>query len=224
MTRFLLLLPLLACAPDMADNSLETPTVQASAEGAVTGAYKATAKATAGDWLLTVGAAAVDLHSPSRADLSAISGDVTLTVGESWSAPAPLSIADGGGLAYVVSSDASEDGTSFFGRAVWAMGETLGAGEVLNEYDEAHGVDFKDVRVLADDGEWVLLPGEPAAITLDGQPWRVTVIAAYEAHEIAGAKCQPADILSIELIRTSADPGEPLSRPSTARAPSGMCG
>lgn len=228
----LLLLPLVlvaACLPTVEDTSLEAfsaaPADSAAPAWEASGAFAATAGAEAGDWVVTVGAASWDYHSPSHVDFSALVGeDVEIVVSEEYDVLPTIRIDDAVGVRYIASASVSEDGTSFFGHKVWAFGEILGKGTVVNEYDEPGSVRFAEVVVTADDGEHILLAGEPAALTIDGAAWRVTVIAAFQPENAAGMKCSAPDVLALELVRTDADPGEPLIRPLEARGPSGSCG
>lgn len=221
-----LLLP--ACTPEMEDNSLESVQLTGiDEEGTteLTGQLAATAGADAGDWELSVGETSFNYHSPSHADLSAFAGtEVELLVEIGYTVPPTVVLSDADGVAFVSSSEASFDGSSVFGRAVWTAGEVIGQGVIMNEYDEPNDVRFVEVLVTDDDGEQVVLPGEPTRITLDGVSYRFTVTTAYEAVDEAGAKCGPPDILAVEVIRTEQDPGDFLTRPDIYRAPMGMCG
>lgn len=221
-----LLLP--ACTPEMEDNSLESVELQGVDDEGTTelsGTLSVAPGAKEGDWALRVGETALTYHSPSHADLSPFGGtDVELLVEIGYTVPPTVVLSDAEGVAFVSSSEASFDGSSVFGRAVWTAGEVIGQGVIVNEYDEPNDVKFIEVLVTDDDGEQVVLPGEPTRITLDGVSYRFTVTTAYQAVDEAGAKCGPPDILAVEVVRTEEDPGDFLTRPDIYRAPMGMCG
>ncbi len=228
MNRSLFLLPalLLACTPVIEDNSLEGAEFSGGSEVAetFTGALAASAGAEEGDWSISVGDQSFELHSPSRADLSAFSGEVSLTVGEAWDIAPSVLLEDASGVAYVASHSAEEDGSTAFGRSVWRFGEPIGHGVIVNEYDEENEVTFLEVEVTDDNGSQIVLPGEPAEITLDGVLYRFTVVAAYQPEQERRAKCGPPDMLSVEIVRAEQPDLTPLARPSSARAPMGSCG
>lgn len=217
-----------ACLGTMDDNSLETFEVQpdpAAVQHQVSGVAQATAGAAEGDWAFVIGEQSWAFHSSSRADFSILSGlDLTLSSAESFEAPAPFRIDDVDGVRFVASATAGEDGSTWFGHPVWAFGEVLAKGVVVNAYEEPQDVTFMDVTLTADDGAHTLLPGAPASLLIDGAAWRVTVIAAYEPENSPNAKCDSPAILAIELLRTDSDAGQPLVRPVDAVAPMGMCG
>ncbi len=222
------LLPLLlsACAAELEDNSLEAAELTGGDPDAqdYTGALSVAAGAEAGDWELSVGDHSFSLHSPSRADLSVFTGDVTLSVGEAWDLAPSLVLTDAAGVAFVSSHSADEDGSAAFGRSVWTFGEVLGRGVIVNAYDEPNDVTFREVEVTDDNGAQIVLPGEPAEIVLDGVRYRLTVIAAYQPESERNAKCGPPDMLSVEVVRTESPDLAPLVRPSSRRAPMGSCG
>lgn len=228
MFRLLPLALVLACgslAPAMEDNSLESASVQGDGadEGTATleGAL-AVADAGGGDWTVTVDGTALTVHSPSRADLSSLDGvEGTVTVARDLDLSS-VAISDADGVRFV--STVADDGSTWFGAPRWKRGEVLGRGDIVNEYDEPNAVRFTDVVVSGDDGDVVLLPGEPASIAIGGATYRVTVVAAYEAINETGAKCGMSDMLAIELVRTDEDAGDPLVREKGFLPPMGGCG
>ena len=209
----------LGCVPAMDDNSLEAIQLDAVSEDTspgVSGILEVAAGDAAGDWSLAVDTTQLTYHSPSGVDFSALDGQtVTLTTWDDVDTPAMV-ITDDEGPLFVEGGD----GTNAFGRAVWTWGDVIGVGTVGGEQDAR----FTDVVVDADGGEVRVLPGVPTTITLDGAPWRFTVIAAYEAINTGNSKCGAPDMLAVELIRTDADPGQPLVRPAALRPPIGTCG
>lgn len=216
---------LIGCLGQIDDNSLEAhslTTDDAQLVTEATGSLSATAGED-GDWQLAIGDAHWSYHSPSNADLAEIAGqEVTVRVlGELDEA---LEISDADGVRFIATASVGEDGGSYFGRAVWRFGEALGKGVVTNAYDEDIHVTFREVVLEADDGEVILLPGEPTTVTIDGKAWRATVIAAYEPDPEPHAGCGTPDMLAIELVRTEADPGPALTRRGRSAVPVGMCG
>lgn len=214
---------MLACA--MEDNSLEAAELS-TADGSetleVSGTLSVSAGEEEGDWVLSVGEAGWSYHSPSHADLLALDeAEVSATVQVGYSGTPGFLLEDDTGPRFVQSHDG---GTSAFGRTVWTLGEVIGRGEIDTRIaGETQEVKFTDVVVETDDGEARILPGEPTRLTIDGQAWRVTVGAAYEAVNPRHAKCGASDMLAIELLRTEADPGGPLKRPEGKLAPVGGC-
>ena len=236
----LIALALAACTPQMDDNSLEAPTLSGdTGDGEsgieVTGALTVTAGAGDGDWTLVIEQTTLQYHSPSHADLGSLSGQtVTLATQPDYSGPTGMTIRDASGPLFVENpgtswdGGAGEDGSAAFGHAVWTRGDVNGKGEVTQLVDgvdeEGQKVKFTDVVVTSDDGESRLLPGEPTSLTIDGDAWRFTVLAAYLAVNAANSKCGAPDMLAVELIRTGDDPGPVLTRPAGLYAPVGMCG
>ena len=231
---FALPLTLAACveqsAPSMPDNSLEAHSLSGlDSSDAPAGALAVVAGADEGDWTLTLGETTFDYHSPSHADLSALAGrTLTASVSEQWdSAAPPFQLREGEQVVFAV--EPADDGTGLFGETRWEYGEILGGGDVVNEYDESTLVIFRAVTVHTDDGDLTVLPGEPASVVLDGATWRLTVLASYEIDpdnwpdgEMPG--CGPSDMLSVELMLTDEDAGEPLVRPTGRVAAMQSCG
>lgn len=227
---------LVACTPHMEDNSLESSTLSGdTGDGEsgveVTGVLTATAGTEEGDWTLTIEQTTLSYHSPSHADLGSLSGEtVTVATQPNYTSPPGLTISDASGPRFVEDpgtgwdGNPGEDGSTAFGHAVWARGDVIGKGAVLNHYDEEQDVRFTNVLVTDDAGEQTLLPGEPTALTIDGNPWRFTVIAAYLAVNAPNLKCGSPDLLVVELLRTDADPGPALKRPTSLKSPVGSCG
>lgn len=235
-----LALTLVACTPRMDDNSLEAATLTGGdGDGEtgleVTGVVTVTAGTAEGDWTIAVDTATLTYHSPSHADLGSLSGE-TLTVATQpdYSATAGLLLSDDGGPRFVETSGTSwdggagEDGRTAFGHAVWTRGDVIGKGTVVQLVDgvdeEEQEVTFTDVVVTDDTGSQRLTPGVPTALTIDGAPWRFTVLAAYLAVNAPNAKCGAPDILAVEALRTDVDPGPALVRPAALYSPVGMCG
>lgn len=224
----LLLAALVACSETpLDDNSLEAsaaaPVDEASweAEGAATFA----AGDAEGDWALTVDGVGFELHSASRAPLAELDGrTLRVEVDEVWgNGGASARLLEAGEPVFVASIG---DGAEVFGRTVWSYGEAVGKGEVVNEADEPTDVVFHETLVHADDGDVVLLPGEPTRVTIDGAVYRATVVASYKIEPQRGAaKCGPGDMLSVELFRTDAAADEAaLERPADRRSAMGGCG
>lgn len=231
MTLIALPLALIACdglAP-MEDNSLEFHSVSGLEPGdAPSGALEVIAGAEDGDWTLTLGDTSFDYHSPSRADLSALAGrTLTASITDDWGGSSPFQLREGEQVVFAV--ETYDDGSGLFGETRWEFGEAVGEGDVINEYDEPTAVKFHAVTIHADDGDVTALPGEPVSVLLDGATWRLTVVASYEIDEQDGlfggnAKCGPSDLLSVELMLTDEDAGEPLVRPTGRVAAMQSCG
>lgn len=227
------LLPLIACSsgPLMDDNSLEAvdlagDIVLEEQDSAVAGLLDVSAGEDEGDWTLTIEDATWTYHSPSHADLSAMAGEsVSVATQYNYTVAGGLVISDDLGARFVSSSTTSEDGSTAFGHAVWRQGEVIGHGVVQKRIDnEEQKVEFTDVVVTTDDGEVSMLPGEPEAVTIDGESWRFTVLAAYLADNPEHSKCGAPDIVSVEAVRTEEEPGPTIQRPSGLFAPVGSCG
>lgn len=226
-------LALIACTPQMEDNSLEAHEAVVTDEGEFTAAALGVVAGTEeGDWTLGLDELEVDYHSPSHADLSLLAGKaLTLEVRSTWGGPNNVALWEGEEIVFFAGMG---DGSSQFGETRWDWGAELGKGQVTRaDVDEESGwgeldVIFHDVVVKADDGDVVALPGEPVSVVLDGVHFRLTVVAAYKIDRgpewLSQAACGPSDVLLVELIRTEEDPGEPLFRPSAARAPTAGCG
>lgn len=222
----MVILYFLACVPQVDDNSLEAVQVSEVYDETpveASGPLTATPGAGEGDWSLAVGDQVWSYHSPSRVDFAELDGvEVAASAAWSWTGSPSLSIDDAAGVRFLTTSE--DDGTATFGRTVWKLGDVIGRGVIDEHNGEQQEVRFTDVAVAADDGEVRLLPGEPTSVTIDGARWRLTVIAAYEPENPKNAKCGAPDMLSVELVRTEREPGEPLVRPSGRYAPLGTCG
>lgn len=216
---------LFACTPTLEDNSLEAASVEGDgvSEGtAILEGTLAVADLGGGDWSVTVGETALTIHSSSRADLSGLNGvegSVTVERGLNLNT---VQIADAEGVRFV--STLRDDGSTWFGAPTWRRGAVIGRGDILNEYDEPNAVRFTETVVAGDDGEVVLLPGEPTSVRIGGKAFRVTVLASYEAVNEARSKCGMSDMLAIELVRTDADAGDPLVREKGFVPPMEGCG
>ncbi len=212
---------------EMEDNSLEATGVQGSTDGLeAEGPASVAAEAAEGDWSIAVEGVEVVWHSASRADLSILDGrDLRLEVDENGGQVGDARLLEDGAPVLVASVG---DGAEVFGREVWTFGASIGGGVVVNEYDEATRVVFHEAVIHADDGDVVLLPGEPTPVVLDGATFRATVIAAYRIEPTGGdeqAGCGPSDLLSVELLRTETTVEEaPLTRPAERLAPMSSCG
>lgn len=219
----MVIIALVACVPEMEDNSLEAVQVsdvydEANVEAS--GPLAAAAGAGEGDWSLTVGEQAWSYHSPSHVDFAELDGvDVSASAAFSYTGSPSFTLTDGEGLRFVTTSD--DDGARYFGRSLWKLGDVIGRGVIDEHNGEQQEVRFTDVSVAADDGEVRVLPGEPTSLTIDGARWRLTVIAAYEPENPKHSKCGAPDMLSVELVRTDVEPGEPLVRPAGRFAPLG---
>lgn len=223
------LISLPACLANIDDNSLEAQELSGLDGGEeASGALAVTAEAEEGDWSLALGDRAIAYHSPSRADLSLLDGlDLRAEVLDSFYGSPGLSLWEGEELVFHVSN--YSDGADLFGEARWEFGEELGQGEVVNDYDEATPVIFRQVVVHGDEGDQIVEPGEPVRVALDGVDYRLTVIAAYEIDIHYGPfepqpGCGPSDMLTVELIRSPEDPGQRITRPPEARAAMASCG
>ena len=212
----------------MDDNSLEAAEVE-GLDGQpldVEGTLSVSAGDEEGDWALAVASSSITYHSPSRVDLSPLSGaEVSLSVREGYSLPPLIVIQDAAGVAFVSSASSGYGGADLFGHAVWAMGDVIGSGEIPTEYEgETQQVHFVDVIVTDDEGEQVVEPGQPTQVLLDGVAYRLTVTTAYEADNPRDSKCGAPDILAVELIRSDEEPGAALQRAAGRRGPVGVCG
>ena len=231
--RFATLLPVAALVPACQDASptsdadlLEAVTVVASGESVDTAAESsqtfsgaATVSASGRDISISLdtdaGPVSVAIHSPGEADLSALDGQaLTVTVpGEdaTWGfAPGLAVIEDAAGPAWVaeVAGGDPADADALFGEGFVTWGEDLGKGTIDNADAEQDKVIFTSVLVQADDGPVELFAGDSAWITVDGQPWRFTLVAAYRFRDTGGrvaAACMDApDVLSFEMVRGEA--------------------
>lgn len=224
---FVSLFGLSACVPEMEDNSLEAASVEGFTEESLgfSGTLAVTAGEAEGDWILEIDGSTFTYHSPSRADLSTLDGlDVKLKLWDAYEVSPSLLITDDEGVAFYSTADARSGGSQF-SRYTWEFGETIGKGELPEPYEgETLPVFFKEVIMHTDDGEIVLLPGEPTRVEHYGDSYRLTVTAAYEADNPVNAKCGAPDVLAIELLRAEEVPSETLTRSAAYEAPVGQCG
>ena len=179
-------------------------------DNAVAGLLDVSAGEDEGDWTLAIEDAT--WTSPSHADLYALAGEsVTVATQINYTLSGGLVISDESGARFVASSTTSEEGSTAFGHAVWRQGEVIGHGVVQKRIDnEEQDVQFTDVLVTTDDGEISMLPGEPATVTIDGESWRFTVLAAYLALNPEHSRCGAPDVVSVEAVRTEEEPGPVL--------------
>ena len=161
----------------------------------------------------------IGLHSPALSDLSAFAGlELSAIAPESWSgdersglvledADGPVYIADGGQLGRLL--------TDRFGEGFATYGEVLG--------EETEGdwiLSYTTGVFQTDDGLVELLPGEPVTIRVDGDSWRLVLIAAYETDLRPGAEEMDCGgrppVLSFEMVLLdTAEPKlEAISRPA----------
>lgn len=223
------LVVLSACLPSMDDNSRESFSIQPDQDedvATLSGVVEVSGDVADGDWVITVEDRSWGVHSAARNDLSILSGEALDLVSRIDAGPLPdLGVSGPDGPRFVASAAYTEDGSTWFGRAVWAPGRDLGVGTVVNDWEEEEDVTFVEVEVAADDGDVVLLPGEPASVRIDGAAWRVTVDLAYRRASTLFAGCEAPDLLEIELLRTDEAAGPALVAPSWRTAPaSGVCG
>jgi hypothetical protein len=222
----LLLAP--ACLPKMDDNSIGTPGVvdfvgDGETQVEETGDLAVAPGDADGDWTFAIGKLNVTYHSPSRADLSILGGKSTLTIVPDIDGSLDaVVISDSDGVAFAASVYSGYDGRTFFGRSVWTLGDAIGKG-TINSEGEADDVIFREVLLAADDGDLVLLPGEPTDATIEGSDYRVTVVAAFETVDATNSKCSAPDTLAIEVLRGVTAEATPVARELDALSPIGSC-
>lgn len=206
------------------DHSLEAFSIS-NADGLreAEGIAAVSADVSEGDWLLDVQGDSFRLHSASRADLSVLDGrELRVEIDDIFSSMDSARLLEGEIPVFVESIQG--DGIEVFGRPVWGPGEEIGRGTIGGDL----AVIFREVVLDADDGEVILMPGEPTAVTIDGTLYRATVIASYAIDTSGGGslpECGPSDLLAIELFRVDEAVREtPLVRPSEFGVASNSCG
>ena len=172
------------------------------------------------DWTLAVpdqaGSVVVKLHSPGHSDLTEMDGTQTR-----------VEVSESGlhGERGMLLSD--EEGPVYFldhGGWSWRAEELFGAGFVTwgdvmaEDRDDQYNWDYTTAVFQTDNGPVALLPGDVDSLRIDGDLWRVVVIAAYrvDPHPRAALPCGGiSDMLSYEMVRVDTAP-EPifLSRPA----------
>lgn len=188
------------------------------------------------DWSLSVdlgdgSLAQIDVHSPGASDLAVLDGkELAVELGSAWGEPSRnVSIDDESGPAFLVQITEGGPISDLFGDTFVAYGELLGSSSLEDEYG-VYAVDSYSARLQTDAGEVEVMPGQPVAVVLDGQTWRVVVHAAFEVTDypdtMPGCGGGLSSTLSLEMLRVDTEVDRGALEPSADRRLSGegSCG
>jgi hypothetical protein len=222
------------CAPEVGESEFESANLGPArvtpgfdlAGGRVDAAGRLAVSRDGAGWEVTVTNATtsytVEIVSGGAADLSVFDGaDARLAVAEDpGTGERSVAILDPGGaplyLLEPVRPGVLTDAA--FGRGLLGEGNRLGPVR-----RPGWSVELKSAWLRTDGAEIELLPGSPASVWLDDQPYRVVLLSAWDVEEAGG--CELPSRLAVEVTRAVGavdetplrrDPAVPLVEPLCA--------
>ena len=167
----------------------------------------------------------LEIHSPAASPFSTLEGlTVEISLLADWQGQYLL-LQDADGLVYAGDAGPiSDEVAAIFGREVVTRGARVH--QVREDWTRW---EFFEIDVHGDSGTLSLLPGDVEIVEIDGTPYRVTAIAAYDSGDsrpmLANKMCMGDDVFSYEIMRVDRDSHpETLERQADRLSPPGVCG
>lgn len=159
------------------------------------------------DFTLAIDGQAIRVHSPGLSDLMTLDGQ-ELQVSLSWAGlhgERSAWVADDHGPVYIADAGwGIPEVDVAFGEGFASWGQT-----VATARDDQYDWSWTQVDFRTDAGVVSLLPGEVASFRVNGDLYRVVVLAAYQvdARPMAALPCGGiSDMLSYEMMRVTSEP------------------